>query len=160
MLHCPHLPYLSRAALSCYAGGKSVRGVRPRSLKSTSLCCQTGRVAGIKDLANGHRTAKMTLDVCTPLEKLTQALSEVAQMQRIKSGVCMWTAPQPQEPHSTYVSMAFKSQTLILLHVRDHCPHGLTQSHPVVVLHKNSAVKLWCIAIIQWLPVFFLFTRS
>lgn len=119
-----------------------MRGIRPHSLKITSLCCQTGRVTGIKDLANDHRRAKITLDVCTPLEKLTQELSEVVQMQSIKSGVCMWTAPQPQEPHLTCVSMAFKFQTLILLHVRDHCSHGLTQSHPVVVLHRNSALKL------------------
>lgn len=73
----------------CYAGGKSVRGIRPHSLKSTSLCCQTGWVTGIKDLANDHRTAKITLDACTPLEKLTKELSEVAQTQRIISGVCM-----------------------------------------------------------------------
>lgn len=129
------------------------------SLKSTSLCCQTGRVTGIKHLANDHRTAKITLDVCTPLEKLTQTPSEAAQTQRMKSGMYMWTAPQPQEPHLTCASMAFKSQTLILLYVRDHCPHGLTQSHPVVELQRNSALKLRCTAIIQWLPPFFLFTR-
>lgn len=112
------------------------------------------------DLANDHRTAKMTLDVCTPLEKLTQGLSDVAQTQRIKSGVCMWTAPQPQESHSACVSMTFKSRTLIRLHVRHCCPHVLTQSRPVVVLHRNSALKLWCSAIIPWLPGFFLLIRS
>lgn len=103
-----------------------MRGIRPHCLKITSLRCQTGRVTGIKDLANDHRTAKITLDVCTPLEKLTQQLSEVAvHMQRVKSEMCMWTASQPQEPHSSCVSMAFKSQTLILLHFRDHCSNGL-----------------------------------
>lgn len=62
----------------------------------------------IKDLADDRRTAKTALHVCTPLEKPTQALSEVAQMQRVKSGVCIWTFPQPREPHSTCVSKAFK----------------------------------------------------
>lgn len=51
----------------------------------------------------------------------------------------MWTFPQSQEPHSACVSKAFKSQTLILLHVRAQRPHGSTQSRPVVVLHSNSS---------------------
>lgn len=113
----------------------------------------------IEDLANDHRTAKRAFDVCTPLEKLTQALSEVVQMQQIKSGVCIWSFPQPQEPHSTCVSKAFKFQTLILLRVTAQHPPGSTQSHPAVVLHSSSA-PLGGLAIIQWLPAFFLFTRS
>lgn len=51
-------------------------------------------------------------------------------MQRVKYGLCMWTFPQPWEPHSTCVLKAFKYQTLILLHVRGQRPYGSTQSCP------------------------------
>ena len=113
----------------------------------------------IKDRANDHRTAKRTSGVCTPLEKRTQAHSEVIQMQRIKSGVEMWTFPQPHEPYSTCVSKSFKSQTFILLRVTAQHPHGSTQSRPAVVLYSSSASS-GRLALIQWLPAFFLFSES
>lgn len=119
VLHWPDLIYFSRAALSFYAGANLWEESGRTVWKAPVWVARQGAVAPyqIKDLANDHRTAKRALGVCTWLEKLTQALSEVVQMQRIKSGVCTWTSPQLWEPHSTYVLKAFKSQTLFLLHV-------------------------------------------
>lgn len=106
--------------------GLGFQAQRP-STRSKTLLMTTGK-------------QKSLLDVCTPLEKLTQVFSEVVQMQRIKSRVCMWPFPQLWEPHSTRAWKVFKSQTLIPVVVAASHAHGSTPSSPAVALYSNHAL--------------------